>query len=58
VETSRKESVRSNVPSLLNQKQLRDQSSSYFLQEAPDDEFDREFDAMMRFQRSIFDDFL
>lgn len=58
VETARKESVQSNVPSLLDGKRLRDSSSQYLLRESPDRDFDRELDVMMkRFQQSMFDEF-
>jgi hypothetical protein len=58
VETARKESVQSNIPSLLDGKRLRDSSSQYLLREAPDRDFDRELDIMMkRFQQSMFDEF-
>ena len=58
VETARKESVQSNIPSLMDGKQLRDSSSQYLLRDSPDRDFDRELDTMTKqFQQSIFDKF-
>jgi hypothetical protein len=58
VETARKESVQSNIPSLLDGKRLQDSSSQYLLRGSPDRDFDRELDTLMnRFQQSMFDEF-
>jgi len=63
VETSRKESVRSNVPSLLEERRNdRRESetsdfSSYILRGDIDEQFDKELESMMRVQQKILEDF-
>ena len=64
VETSRKESFRSNVPGLVEERSTRNErqeggplDSSYFLRGNPDKEFDRELESMMRIQQKMLDDF-
>ena len=60
VDTSRKESFRSNIPSLIEGKRLQQEprgSSSYLLQQNPDESFERELDSMLQLQESIVRDF-
>ena len=56
VERARRESVQSNVPSLLDGKRLRDSASTRLL-ESPDEEFDKELDAIIRMEQSFLNDF-
>jgi len=64
IDTTRKESIRSNVPALLEGKQSRDGDVSSFssgdLRDQADDAFDMEIDTLMRFergfQRALLDD--
>ena len=61
VDTTRKESVRTNMPSLLEKKESSSGTSSYDLNLRSDEEFERELrkemDSMTRFERTMFDDF-
>ena len=63
VDTSRKESFRSNIPGLVEGRRLQENndnkgsSSSYLLRQNPDESFEQELDSMMQIQKSMLRDF-
>jgi hypothetical protein len=58
VKMAHKESVQSNIPSLMDGKRLRDSSSQYLLRDSPDRDFDQELDSMIKqFQQTMFNEF-
>lgn len=62
IQTSRKESVQSNIPGLLegarsSNKKGETPSSSYLLRPSPDEKFEEELNALMDFRQTLFTDF-